>query len=65
MAAAEGAGDIVARAEASLAAGCDMVLACNDFAAAADLLTRLNPAPNAELARRTAAMEGRGSGSMV
>ena len=52
-------GDLVARAEASVAAGCDMVLACNDFAAADDLLARWRPAPNPDLARRTKAMEGR------
>ena len=57
MAGAQGAGDLIARAEASLAAGCDMVLACNDFAAADDLLANWKPAPNVELARRTAAME--------
>jgi beta-N-acetylhexosaminidase len=63
MAGAHGAGDIVARAEASLAAGCDMVLTCNDFAAADDLLATWKPAPNRDLARRAAAMEGRESGS--
>jgi len=56
MAGAQGAGDLVARAEASLAAGCDMVLACNDFAAADDLLSHWQPSPNAHLARRAAAM---------
>jgi len=61
MAGAQGAGDLVARAEASVAAGCDMVLACNDFAAADDLLARWTPAPGRDLARRTAAMAGRGS----
>lgn len=59
MAGAQGAGDLVARAEASLAAGCDMVLACNDFVAADDLLANWKPAPSPDLARRTAAMEVR------
>jgi beta-N-acetylhexosaminidase len=59
MAGAHAAGDIVARAEAAIAAGCDMVLACNDFAAMDDLLTRWKPAPQPDLARRTARMEGR------
>jgi len=53
------AGDLVARAEASVAAGCDMVLACNDFAAADDLLANWRPASNRDLARRATAMEGR------
>jgi beta-N-acetylhexosaminidase len=59
MAAALGAGDIVARAEAAVAAGCDMVLACNDHAATDDLLSRWKPAPQPDLARRAARMEGR------
>jgi len=56
MAGAQGVGDLVARAEASLVAGCDMVLACNDFTAADGLLANWKPAPNPDLARRTAAM---------
>jgi len=35
------AGDIVARAEAALDAGCDMVLVCNRPDAADELLSRL------------------------
>ena len=56
MAGAHGAGDIVARADAALAAGCDVVLVCNDFAAMDDLLARWTPPPQPALARRWEAM---------
>jgi len=59
MAGAHTAGDIVARADAALAAGCDMVLTCNDHPAADDLLARWKPAPQADLARRAERMSGR------
>jgi beta-N-acetylhexosaminidase len=59
MAGARGAGDMIARADAAFTAGCDMVLVCNDPAAASLLLERWRPPPRGELARRTAAMEGR------
>jgi beta-N-acetylhexosaminidase len=59
MAGAHAAGDIVARAEAAVAAGCDMVLACNDHAATDDLLSRWKPVPQPDLARRAARMEGK------
>ena len=59
MAGAHAAGDIVARAEAAAAAGCDMVLACNDHAASDELLSRWKPAAQPDLARRAARMEGR------
>ena len=59
MAGAFTAGDIVARADAALAAGCDMVLTCNDFEDADDLLSRWRPPAQPDLARRAARMEGR------
>jgi beta-N-acetylhexosaminidase len=63
MAAAVVAGDIVGRAEAARVAGCDIVLACNDHAAADDLLARWGPAGEPELVRRAAAMAGRKPGA--
>jgi beta-N-acetylhexosaminidase len=59
MAGAGTAGDVVARADAALAAGCDMVLVCNDAPAADMLLSRWRPAPSRDLARRAARMERR------
>jgi beta-N-acetylhexosaminidase len=52
MAGAHAAGDMVARAELALAAGCDMVLVCNDLDAADVLLDRWRPGKPADLARR-------------
>jgi beta-N-acetylhexosaminidase len=58
MAGATGAGDMLARATAAQAAGCDMVLVCNDPDAADLLLDRWRPMPNADLARRAERMAG-------
>lgn len=52
MAGARVAGDIVARAEAAHDGGCDMVLVCNDAAAAAQLLSRWRPARRDDLGHR-------------
>jgi len=53
------AGGVVARAEAALAAGCDMVLVCNDPAASAELLENLGPRNNPVSDLRLARMHGR------
>ena len=58
MAGARTAGDIVARADAAVAAGSDMVLACNEFAAMDDLLGRWRPPPSDRLAQRADRMRG-------
>jgi beta-N-acetylhexosaminidase len=52
MAGAHSAGDVVARADAALDAGCDVVLVCNDFSAIDDLLGRWSPAAQPALERR-------------
>jgi beta-N-acetylhexosaminidase len=59
MAAARVIGDIVDRADAACAAGCDMVVVCNDPTAAGELLTRWRPPSNLDLARRAQPMERR------
>ena len=59
MAGAHTAGNIVARADMALGAGCDMVLTCNEFVDADDLLSRWRPAPGPRLAERAARMQGR------
>lgn len=53
------AGDIVARARAAYAAGCDMVLVCNRPDLAADLLDRWAPEPAPESRARIAALAPR------
>ncbi len=58
MAGAHTAGDMVARAQAAIVAGCDMVLTCNEPGAADDLLSRWRPPSQPELARRAARMQG-------
>ncbi|HTQ01359.1 MAG TPA: beta-N-acetylhexosaminidase [Casimicrobiaceae bacterium] len=59
MVGAQTAGDIVGRAQAAHAAGCDMVLACNELTAADDLLSRWRPEAQPRLADRAARMVGR------
>lgn len=58
MAGAHVAGDILARTEAALQAGCDMALVCNQPAEADDLLARLKRAPNPMALTRMARLHG-------
>jgi beta-N-acetylhexosaminidase len=59
MAGAHSLGDIVARADAALDAGCDAILVCNDFTAMDDLLARWSPPGQRDLDRRWQRMAGR------
>lgn len=59
MEGAKVAGGVVARARAALAAGCDMVLVCNDPQAAGELLDGLGPHDNPASRLRLARMHGR------
>jgi beta-N-acetylhexosaminidase len=61
MAGARVAGDIVARGQAALDAGCDFVLACNDSRAADDLLSGLRWRRTAAFERRLARIAPRGA----
>ena len=65
MAGAGGPGDIVERAQAAHEAGCDMVLVCNDPAAADTLLSHWKCTATPELARRAQALAGRDSAAAV
>jgi beta-N-acetylhexosaminidase len=62
MAGAATAGDLVARADAAVRAGCDVILACNELAAADDLLSRWRPGTRVDLERRWARVAGRPGG---
>jgi beta-N-acetylhexosaminidase len=59
MAGAQAAGNIVARAEVALGAGCDVVLACNEFTDMDELLSHWRPQAQPRLGERWARMEGR------
>ncbi len=65
MAGARSAGDMVQRADAALAAGCDVVLVCNDPEGADRLLSTWHPAPAPTLARRWERMAGRVVGACL
>jgi beta-N-acetylhexosaminidase len=65
MEGAKGVGGVVARAEAALHAGCDMVLVCNAPDAADELLAGLRYDMPAVAQMRLAAMRGRGSMPMA
>jgi beta-N-acetylhexosaminidase len=59
MEGAKGAGDVVARGRAALAAGCDMILVCNDAPAAVRLLDGLTAHDDPVSHLRLVRMHGR------
>lgn len=66
MTAAHSAGSVCVRADLALEAGCDMVLVCNDSAAAIEVADHLEaslPASNPELSQRLQAMSAQKEGS--
>jgi beta-N-acetylhexosaminidase len=63
MAAAATGGDHVDRALAALDAGCDMVLVCNDWSGAVEVVEGLNIGPDPVRIARMARMHGRGAPS--
>jgi beta-N-acetylhexosaminidase len=64
MGATAAVGDLLRRAQLALAAGCDMLLACNDRAGAAMLIERLHPEPAPASQLRLVRMRGRESMSL-
>ena len=63
MAAAATGGDHLARALAALEAGCDMVLLCNEWSGAVEVMEGLEARPDPVQVARTAPMRGRGAPS--
>lgn len=59
------AGDIVARGQLALDAGCDFVLVCNDVAAADELLSGIRWRPSAAFERRLARLRPRGEARSI